>query len=185
MVNITWSLSNGGAAISDYVDHGQVSNGNSSTAEEIFLNHDGAAVITGVALYIREFSGTYNGDATATADFAELIAWGDASTAATFGGIQINWDNANLSLLGAYDSGNWPTFAAKTPTYGMVHATGVGDSDENAVTLPLATGVTNAGQLDIGAAPNVAFQMRVQVPSDEDTVGVRLWDQVIKYNYTS
>jgi len=27
--------------------------------------------------------------------------------------------------------------------------------------------------------------MRVQVPSDEDTVGIRLWDQVIKYNYTS
>ena len=183
-VDVTWSTTNGGSAISDYVEH-EAANGASSTAQTIFLRHNGSNAITGVALYIREFSGTYNGDGTAAADLAELIAWGDESSATAYGGILINWDATNQSGLGAFASANWPTYDDKSKTYGMVHRTGVGDSDENAVTLPVGTGISTAGQIPAGAAPNVRFQMRINVPQDEDTVGIRLFDQVVKYSYTS
>lgn len=178
-VSIIWSTTNGGSAISDYVDHGDIANGDSGAAQEIFVRHDGDNAITSVAFYIREYSGTYNGDATASADLAEIIAWGDASTSSTFGGVMINWDATNSYAA------SWPTYSSKAPTGSFVHITGTGDSEGNAVTLPTTTGALTAGQIISSASPNVRFKMRVDVPSDEDTVGVRLFDHVCVYAYTS
>jgi hypothetical protein len=178
-VSIIWSLTNGGSAISNYVDHGDLSNGSSSSGQEIFVRHDGTAKITDVAFYIREYSGTYNGDATSSNDFTEIIAWGDAATAAAFGGVMINWD-----ATGGYAAA-WPTYNDKEPGSSNVHRTGVGDSLDYAITLPTSTGAATAGEIISSAAPNVRFKMRIDVPTDEDTVGVRLFDQVCTYTYTS
>jgi hypothetical protein len=32
---------------------------------------------------------------------------------------------------------------------------------------------------------NATFQMRIKVPTDEDTAGIRQFDQVMKYTFTS
>lgn len=181
-VNLTWSYTDGGNAIADFVDHGDVANGNNSSGEELYLRHDGENSITGVALFIREFSGTYDGDATSNADIVELLDWGDSNTAGTFGGVQINWDAVN-----AYAAG-WPTYDDKDPGDVLVHRTGVGDSEQNAVTLPTSTMSSAepiAGEIIAGTTPGVRFKMRISVPSEEDTVGVRLFDHVAKYTYTS
>jgi len=178
-VSIIWSNTNGGSAIGDFVDHGDIDNGSIGDSQEIFVRHDGENPITGVAFYIREYSGTYNGDATAGADFAEMIAWGDENTSNSFGGIMIHWGAAS-----GYVSA-WPVYNNKEPAESFTHRTGKGDSFENAVALPTTTGALAAGEIADGSNPNVRFRIRVGVPNNEDKVGVRLFDHVMTYTYTS
>ena len=179
-VDLVFSYTNGGAAISGNVDHGNISNGLTTTAIEVFIRHTGINSITACGLYVRQYSGTYNGDASAALDIAELLAWGDASTSASFGGFQINMD-----ATGAYSASAWPTYSSKSPTNGFVCRTGIGDSEANAVSITTATGATATGTIQAGSSPNVRLKCRVQVPSDEDTVGVRQFDQVVVFTYTS
>jgi len=103
-VNLIWSYVNGDNAITDFVDHGNISNGVDSPGIQIFIRHDGENDITGVAFFLREFTGTYNGDATSNADFVEMLGWGDANTPSTFGGVAINWD-----AVGSYAL-PWPAY---------------------------------------------------------------------------
>jgi len=179
-VNIIWSLSNGGDALSTTLDHSNASNGNYTTEKEIFIRHDGLNSITDAGLYIRQLSGTYSGSFTAAADIAELLYWGDQSTSSTFGGFQ-----CNLLATTSYPSSGWPTYSSKSPTGGFVHRTGVGDSESNAIAVPTTTGATSSGTIQAGSSPNVRLKVRILVPTDEDTIGIRQWDQVLKYNFTS
>lgn len=179
-VSVTWSYSNGGAAITTDVDYGNASNGDTTDAEEIFVRHDGSNSITSVGLYIRAYSGTYVGSATAALDLTEFIGWGNSSTSSGFGGILINWN-----ALGSYPSSSWSTYSSKAPTGGNVFRTGVGDSLSNAVEVPTSTGATAAGEIQAGSSPNVRFQLKIRVPTNEDTVGIRQFDLVLAYSYTS
>ena len=181
-VDITWSLTNGGTAISTTVDHGSKANGETSTVKEFFVRHDGINEITSTKIFIRAFSGTYLGGTTAAADLAELLNWGDQTTSGSFGGIQVNMDAVN-----SYPAAQWPTYSAKDTTYGFAHRTGVGDSEGNGVLLSKNSysAAGTDGVIPAGASPNVRFQARVVVPSDEDTVGIRQWETVLAFNYTS
>lgn len=179
-VGIIWSLTNGGTAISTTVDHGNASNGATTTAKEFFIRHDGANEITGVGFYVRQFSSTYQGHATAAADIAELLGWGDASDTDDFGGFQIN-----MNAVGAYPVSAWPTLLSKSPTNGSVFRTGVGDSEGNSVAITTASGASASGTIQTGNSPNVRFKSRIVVPTNEDTVGIREWDMVLVYTYTS
>lgn len=180
-VNIIWSFEPGGNAIEDYVDHGDISNGSNSGGRIIYVRHDGENAITDVGFFIREYTGTYNGDATSNADIVEILSWGDGTTAAAFGGVMINWDAVNSFAA------DWPVWNLKDPDYAFVHQTGTGDSELNAVTLPGGgiAGTDVEGEIASGDNPGVRFKMRIEVPSNEDTVGVRLFDHVAKYTYTS
>jgi hypothetical protein len=183
-VNIIWSLTNGGDPATSVIDHGNVGNGATSTALEVFVRHDGGNEITNVGLFVRRFTGTYSGGFTATSDFNELIGWGNGSTADAFGGVQFH-----MNAISAY-LGDWPTYSAKTGVLlgsdvSHVCRTGIGDSEGNAITIPTATGATTAGEIQAGASPNVRFKMRVVVPTAEDTVGIRQWENLLRYTYTS
>jgi hypothetical protein len=179
---ITWSSSNGGTAITTTLDHGSKSNGQTSTVQELFVRHDGVNEITNTGIFIREFSGTYGGAATSSADIAELLEWGDATTDSTFGGVHINLDAIN-----AFPAAQWPTRASKSMTYGYAHRTGVGDSEVNKIVLSKNTYSSSGtdGVVPAGSTPNVRFQVRVQVPTDEDTLGARQWDAALAYSFTS
>jgi hypothetical protein len=179
-VAITFSYSNGGAAISSDVDHGNTSNGLTTSGTEIYIRHDGLLAITAAKLYIRAYSGTYSGGASANLDFLELLAWGDAIASNTFGGFQVN-----MNATEAYPAADWPVYTDKDRTHGYVCRTGTADSAGNGVLLSTGTGVTTAGQVPTGAAPNIRFKVRVQIPTAEDTVGIRQWDQCLVFNYTS
>lgn len=184
-VNVIWSFTNGGVAISSTVDHGNSSNGEITTGLEIHLRHDGVFNITNCGLYIRAFSGSYTGDATAVGDLAELLEWGGASLS-NYGGFQINQD-----AQGAFPSSGWPIATAPgvnvsgSETTYNTHRTGIGDSEANAITLLSETGATSDGTIQPGTSPNVRFKVRVEVPSTEDTLGVRQWDHVLTYDFTS
>jgi len=188
-VSIIWSTSNGGDAIAAIVDHGNSSNGDTTSAQELFIRHDGDNSITNTKLYIRAVSGTYSGTLTAVADLAEILSWGDQSTEAAFGGLQ-----CNFLATSSYATSGWPTYSSKDQTdeegddiiyRGFVHRTGVGDNETNAVDIPTTAGATAAGEIQAGSTPNVRFQMRMQIPAAEGTVGIRQWDSVLTYSYTS
>jgi hypothetical protein len=179
-VNIVWSFSNGGAALSSAIDHGSSPNGDTTTAQLIYLRHDGSNEITAAKIYAQQFTGSYVGAATAAADISEVLSWGDASTESTFGGIHFN-----LNAIGSFPTAAWPTYDDKTPTGGATCRTGVGDSGANGVTIPTTAGASSAGVIQTGTTPNVRFQARIQVPSTEDTVGIRQFDFALSYSFTS
>ena len=179
-VSIIFSSTNGGAAITDTLDHGNASNGAETTAEEIFIRHNGTNSITSTKIYMRQFSGAYAGSATAAGDLSEMFAWGDESTESAFGGYMINFNAAQ-----SYPTADWPTYNNKSPSGGTVFRTGVGDSESNAITIPTSTGATSSGEIQAGTSPNVRFKAHVAVPSDEDTIGIRQWETILVYQYTS
>ena len=178
-ITVTFSLTNGGAAISSAIDHGSLGNGDVGSATELFVRHDGANPITNAGFYVREYSGTYSGTFSAASDLAELLAWGDGATANAFGGLMINFDAIN-----AY-AASWPTYDNKSPGSSYVFRTSIGDSEANALVLPTSTGVPSAGTIPAGASPNVRFQAKIIVPADEDTIGIRQVDQVLRFSFTS
>lgn len=186
-VTITWSTTQNGTAVaesltggSNGVDHGSGTNGTTLSQREIWVRHDGTNAITGCGLYIANYSNTYGGGASASVDLTEIIGWGDSSTANAFGGFQVNMNSGDTN------PGDWPTVSAKQPTNGSAFFTGVGDNADNKVLLSTTMGaaVTSTGVI---AASNTDAQLyfRIQIPTDEDTTGIRQMDQKLAYTFTS
>ena len=171
-VTLTWSVTSGGAAISSALDHGNASNGTNTTAQTIYVRHDGANAITNASLYFRQMSGTYTGSLSAAADYTEILAWGNETVAAEWGGVCVSWN-----------SSTWASETSKSASTHFVLSTGYGDGEDNAVTIPTSTGASSAGVIDSGSS--ITFQVRFKVPTNEDTVGIRQIESVIAYTYTS
>lgn len=189
-VTITWSLSNGGVPITEPQNHGSGGVGTfrpSAAGTEIYLAHDGANQITNCKFHLAQYSGTYTGGASAAADYLEMLAWGDSlaaggpAEASEFGGFQINMD-----AVGGYAAA-WPTHASKggVGDTGVAFRTGVGDSAADGVNLHASTGATSTGVIPVGEDPNVRFKCRIQIPTDEAVLGIRQFDQKLRYTYTS
>ena len=176
MPGIIFSYTNGGPSISSSVDHGPSDNGDSTIEKEFFLRHTYLNNITGVGFYLRPTTATYSGDFTAVKDYDELIAWGDGADLPSLGGFQYNF-----SADTAYPIDSWPL----SPGVGDSHRTGFGDSAATALGLPTSTGVVHFGEVQTGLAPNVRFKMRIKVPENASTTGIRQVEQVMLYNYTS
>jgi len=179
-ITVTWSSTDGGSAISEPLNHGSAAAGNILTAQTIFLAHNGTSPITGCVFYIEEKSGTYGGAATPSADLAELLGWGDDSTANGYGGYQLNMD-AN----GSFPALSFPVFNNKQRNQSVTFLTGVGDSPANGVPLPTTMGLTNAQEIPIGTSPGISFQCRIQIPTDEGVAGIRQFDQKLRFTFTS
>ena len=173
VVTVTWSDTAGSAAaVSSPVNWGNITNGTQSTAMDLYLWHDGANEITSCGFYVQAYSGTgYSGSAGTAADYSELIAWGDTSTgtgdSTDDGGFWINQTAA------AFPAGGWQVFCSTA---------GVSGTEITLATEAMDTGVT-VGQLDAGDEAHV--QVKVAVPSYEDTAGTRAFDSCLKYTYTS
>jgi hypothetical protein len=183
-VSITWSTSDNGSAISS-VNHGNTANGSNTTAQQIFIRHDGGNPITGCAFYFGQKGGTYSGDFDAATDFAEIKGWGDGGTANAFGGVQINMD-AEGSFSGGATWDMSESQKTSSDGYKFTMRTGTGDGSSNAVTLSekMSSSMSVDGTIPNGVT-SASFQIRIKVPTDEDTAGVRQFDQVLKYTYTS
>jgi len=178
-VNITWKSPPAGTTITS-VDHGSGVNGDTLTAVEIGISHDGTNPITNCKFYIAEKSGTYSGDQTAAADLAELIGWGDESLEDDFGGFQVNMDQVS-----SYPAGSWPTYASKQPTYGSAFFTNIGDSAANGITLKATMDATMTVDGTVPAGVEAKFECRLHIPTSAGSPGVRQFDQKLRYTYTS
>jgi len=177
-ISITFSSTNGGTAITS-LDNGSSAAGSNTTEQEVFIRHDGNNPITNCGFYLAEKSGTYGGNFSAAADLAEILEWGDETTAAAFGGFMLNMD-----ATGGYTT--WSTYSSKSGTSYNVCRTGAGDSSTNKILLATNMGLTgSAGTLQAGDEPNVRFKCRIAVPSDETVLGIRQFGQKIHFTYTS
>lgn len=186
-VLIIWSTTNGGSSTSEPFDHGNNASSSITSGQTIFVRHTGTNQITNCALYMREFAGTtadgdtYSGDFSPIEDYNEVVSWGDAVTSSGFGGFQVN-----MNATGDFPDSSWPTLANKTTAdgQGYVARTGTGISAGTAVTLTPETGCSSSGVIPAGNS-NVRFQARIQMPSSITTAGVRMFESVLSFTYTS
>lgn len=180
-VRIIWSREQGGVSVAEPLNHGDNRDTAITDPITIYLRHDGENEITNCAFYTRPWTTTYLGDFDPTDDFNEITDWGTQTTTSGFGGIQFNLD-AN----GDFPSYNWPDkdnhIAASG--VGFVAASGIAVSEGTAFTLPPEMGLTTPGVIPAGS-PDVSFQVRFQIPLEEDTPGIRLIQQVLKFTYTA
>lgn len=183
-VSITWSLTANGSGIT-LVDHGNAANGQNTTAKQVFLRHDGANEITNCAFYTQQKSGSYTGSANAALDFTELVNWGDGVVSAAWGGFQVNMD-AEGGFSGGATWGMSESQKSSADGLKFTMRTGVADSAPNGVTLSekMSSNMSTNGVIPAGVT-NATFQCRVKIPTNEDTAGVRQFDQVMSYTYTS
>ena len=183
-VSITWSLTDNGTA-ETLIDHGSASNGSNTTERQIYLRHNGVNPITDCGFYFTTKSGAYTGGLNAVADFAEMLAWGDAGVADDWGGVQVNMD-AEGGFSGGATWGMSESQKTSADGYKFTLRSGTADSSANALTLSekMSASMTVNGEIPAGVT-NTTFQLRIKVPTNEDTAGVRQFDQVLKYTFTS
>jgi len=156
------ALTQGGNDIgTDKVDFGNVVPGGESI-KDLYIRNTYTNKITDVRLYFAQLSGTYDGDADASSDWSELLAWGDA---ASTDGLFLNQN-------------------AGSPAWTQLK-TGSLDNDSNSVALSTDSGVANAGEIAGGGTEEAHIQEKIVAPANEDTGGSRQWDLVIAYSYTS
>lgn len=183
MVAVTWSTTAGGVTTTSF-DEGNSANGATTTATRIYIRHDGVNPITNCRLYIVPRL-TYSGDFTAVDDFAELLAAGNALTANTFGGVQLNFD-----ATGGFSGGDtWGmSESQKTASDALKYTirTGVGDTASTGILLPMqmSASMTEDGVIPAGVT-DASFQVRLKIPTDEDTLGVRQFDMILKFTATT
>ncbi len=187
---ITWSSTNGGDSMAEPLVHGtSLSQGTDSDPQTIFIEHNGDNPITSCGLYLSAFANGNNtsylsagGSASTTTDKTELIGWGDEAGALDWGGILLNQNAAD-----SFNNASWPDLAnpISADTFGQRVMTGQGDSSSNTIGILQETGATSDGTIQAGAAPDVSFQMRLHIPASLSTPGTRLFDIVLKFNFTS
>lgn len=179
-VNIKWALSNGGTIISGNVAHGAAGAGTTLSPKTLFISHDGTNSITGCKLYLAPKSGSYTGSANPTADFNELLDWGNQVSSTRFGGVQVNMD-----ALGGFPNTSWGTNSAKDQNNGYSFRSAVGDSSSTALLLKSSMNLPGIGVIPAGTSPNISLQIRVKIPSTLAVTGTRQFDLKLRYTYTN
>ena len=177
-VQIILAEENGGDEITSIFDAGDGGNGDTSTPQTYFISHDGNSKISAVKVFFRRKTGVYTGRLSPTDDWEEFLRWGDSESVDGFGGIQINFDAANSFTT-------WPTLESKTNGDSYTVRTGIGDSADNAITIPVVSGASVAGEVPTGESPDISFQVRVVVPNNIEITGERQFDIAIEYDFTS
>lgn len=190
-VTIEWSTSSTFTSSTDLISHGNLANGVTGSGTEIFIRHTGVTPLTGCSFYIHPVATGYTGSSSATNDFTEVTTWGAGVTANSFGGIQINMDKTDLytasySALSHTHKDEIDSLKVVAFTARLDDGLGaVGVSPSTAVELHENMNLITPGQLPTGATPDVAFKLRIKVPVQEDTAGIRQFDQILRYTYTS
>lgn len=181
-ISIIWSLTNGGAAVDEPVNLGNINPGSSSTIQRVYFAHNGDNPIMDCALYMGEYSGTYAGANGPVQDYAELIDWADTTVSGNFGGLAVNMD-----ATGNFSS-SWPAFWDKTPSHGLSHLiqTGVGDTIINAVEVPseASSEMTVSGEVPADMTEWPSFQLKIDTPINANAA-VRQMDLRLRFKYTS
>lgn len=223
-VNLTLSKTLSGAAVSDSlagggsgVDLGSVINGEyapiiSKAAntgwQSLYIRHDAAVdPITEVGTYVAEFSQTYGGANSAAADFATLVAKGNASdnsasnATGLSSGLRIEHD-ADLGVtLGAsaFDGSR-----AQVKIYGDNGTDGIDlasafdlhtssmiyDSDPHGTAgTPVVATSPETGKIgkdgDSVLGDHAAIKLRYYLEAAAPDGGIIQWDYVIKYSFTA
>ena len=219
-VVLTISETLGGGAISDAlagggtgVDVGPVTNNsyapltdkiNNQGEQDIFVSHDGVASITDAGIFLQTFGvGTgfsYGGADSAAADYAQLIAYGNASGSSKNNGdglsgglwVDMDWDSNDTTR---FDQANFPAVvkifgdagtdgidlasAFTLATAGMVYDSG----GETSASAPVAGEIGPSGSTTLG--DNAHSKYRIYLPQAASAGGIIQWEVVYRYSFTA
>lgn len=177
-VNITFSETSGGNALSDTVDlDSSMSPGDTSDVQDMFIRHDAlVGPITSCAFYVDRYAGDSYPGVDADQDYTEILGWGDAAT----GGFQIN-----QNIPGGWTEGD--SFWDTNPGDSQLFKNGYGDIDAQ---LALSVDAINIGTPVAGEIPlsgEAHIQARVAVPLSLAPLGAnyRAISLVMAYSATS
>ena len=176
-VNIIISDASASDSLADTVDLGTVTPGSDSTVQDLFIRHDATVnPITDCAWYLQRYVGSGYLGVDADADFAEIMAWGDANPTPA-GGFMIN----------QVIPGAWAIDDEFADVNLQVFANGNGDINNQ---LPLLVDSINigtpvvAGQIPLSGEAHV--QVKFKVPTSVSAgAGYRAATLVFAYSATS
>jgi hypothetical protein len=155
VVAITWSLSQGGGALTPPIAHGNLGPNEAGTAVDIYIRHDGTEKIYDCGFYL------------ANHDSAEVLGWGNNGT---------NEHGFQIDMNTHAGSPGWTSFKTGVgDTSGNAIAVD-GNSKYNS-----GDGVD--GEIATGTEAHI--KVRTVVDPTETVAGTREWDQVLAYTYTS
>lgn len=187
VVSLTASKTINGTAVGDSlsggstgVDIGVVANDAVSNTQNLYIRHNGTQKITGASLFIQAFTGTYGGNYTSSADYARLQALGDLDYGLQF---DEDWNRATpFNVLYQIKTGAGDSFATRrtVASTSMVRDNSGSEVDGSAA---VAGEVGPAGNTVLG--DNAHLKYRIAIPASETDGGLRQFDLVIAYNYTT
>lgn len=96
---------------------------------------------------------------------SEILGWGDDGT----GGFQLN-----MNAINNFPADSWITLTSS-----------LGSTPDNAITLDDAMNLINDGIIQAGVNPNIRFKTRLSIPASGVTVGIKTFEQKLKYTSTS
>jgi hypothetical protein len=180
MISISWIVS--GVSINS-LDYGSSASSSYTSTQTVSISHNGNNQITNCRLYIGP-SSDYQGDYLPAGDISELLKWGDNTTVAGFGGLELN-----MNALGSFPSGNWSTCSGKSSSSYNVFRTGVGDSSTSGILLYSGMNSTPAMSANGIIPPNCSvwpsMETRVSIPSSGVQVGTRDFELRATFSFTS
>lgn len=195
LVQLTISRTHTGGQTSDLLaggatglDFGVAVNGDYSPVQEIKIRHDGQAKIVGLSYYLQPYSGIYGGQFSPNSDYARLIELGDM-----YGnyGIHVDENYSGAPFGGSFfkiRSGNGDNYLNRRtiPSSAMYHY----NSITQQTTLPSSPENGTVGRddnstesLQLGNRANLRF--RIAIPPTESDGGIRQFDIVFAYVFTS
>jgi hypothetical protein len=196
VVSLTLSRTEAGTQVSDLLqggstgcDLGTVANDSVSTTQELYIRHNGLSKITSAAYYVQPYSGVYGGNYDPATDYAKMLALGDL-TPGNFGLMYDEDWNSSPQFTSFYKvkTGFADSFATRRnfPNSMMMYFNTV----TSAKTDPGSPVVGEMGPNDNGVTAQALgnralLRFRLGLPSTEVDGGVRQYDTVIAYTYTS
>jgi hypothetical protein len=153
------------------------------------MRHNGINKITSCAYYIQPFTGVYGGSYDAPADYAKMKALGDLAGGDYGLMFDEDWDSSpNFSSYFKVRTGFGDSFATRRgfPTSMMLYFNTVSLAKSNPTSPIVGQLGPNDNGADAQALGNRAMlRFRVGLPASEVDGGIRQYDSVIAYTYTS
>ena len=171
-VNITTSGESGGDSLSDTVDLDEVTPGDDTDFQDVFISHDAIiAAITDCKLYVTRYAGSNYLGSDADQDYTDIMGWGDAET----GGIKLSMSPPPSWTVGTEFPSGWHDIKN---LYGDVNSQL--PLPEEAVIIGEAA---NPGEIPVGGEAHI--QVKVAVPASPGSAGYKAFSLVFAYSATS
>jgi hypothetical protein len=160
-----------------------------STTQELYLRHNGVNKITSCSYYVQPYSGTYGGNYDAATDYAKMQELGNV-TPGNFG-LMFDEDwNASPQFASFFKikTGFGDSFANRRnfpTTMQLYFNTGTSAKSDPSAPVVGEVGPNDNGATALAIGNRSLLRFRLGLPADEVDGGIRQFDIVTAYTYTS
>lgn len=196
VVTLTLSRTETGVQVSDLLqggsagcDLGTVANDSVSATQELFLRHNGVNKITSCAYYIQPYSGVYGGGYDAATDYAKMLALGD-TTPGNYGLMfDEDWNSSpQFSSFFKIKTGYGDAFGTRRnfpSTMQLYYNTSTAAKSDPTSPVVGEVGPNDNGVVAQAVGNRSLLRFRLGLPANELDGGIRQFDTVVAYTYTS